>query len=75
MTLADIRENGVCSLSVTCELCHHTALMNVDAFDDATPVPAFRPRVVCTARGIVEADARPNRKERSRRASRTGVQR
>ena len=45
MALADIRENSVCSLSVTCELCHHTALMNVDAFDDATPVPAFRPRM------------------------------
>jgi hypothetical protein len=40
MTLANMRENGVRSLSVTCELCHHEALMNealmnVDAFGDA----------------------------------------
>jgi hypothetical protein len=32
MTLAGTRENGVRSLSVTCELCHHDALMDVDAF-------------------------------------------
>jgi hypothetical protein len=31
MTLANTRENGVRSLSVTCELCQHKALMNVDA--------------------------------------------
>jgi hypothetical protein len=29
MTLANMRENGVRSLSVTCELCHHEAVMNV----------------------------------------------
>jgi hypothetical protein len=40
MTLANMRENGVRSLSVTCKLCHHEAVMNVDAFDDAVPVPA-----------------------------------
>jgi hypothetical protein len=38
MTLANMRENGVRSLSVTCELCHHDAVMNVDAFGDAVPV-------------------------------------
>ena len=56
MTLANMRENGVRSLSVTCELCHHAAMMNADAFGDATPVPAFRPRMVCTCCGIVGAD-------------------
>jgi hypothetical protein len=40
-----MRAQGVRSLSVTCELCHHEARMNVDAFDDATPVPAFGPRM------------------------------
>jgi hypothetical protein len=60
MTLANMRGNGVRSLSVTCELCHHEALVNVDAFDDATPVPASRPRMVCTSCGIVGADVRPN---------------
>ena len=74
MTLANKRANGVRSLSVTCELCHHGALMNVDGFDDATPVPAFGPRMVCTACGIVGADLRPNWKERSGRETLTGVQ-
>jgi len=33
MSLANMRENGVRSLSVTCELCHHdTLMMDVDAF-------------------------------------------
>jgi hypothetical protein len=74
MTLANMRANGVRSLSVTCQLCHREALMNVDAFDDATPVPAFGRRMVCTSCGIVGADVRPNWQERSRRASLTGVQ-
>jgi hypothetical protein len=38
MTLGNMRENDVRSLSVTCELCRHEALMNMDTFDDATPV-------------------------------------
>jgi hypothetical protein len=33
MTLANMRTNGVRSLCVTCKLCHHEAVMNVDAFD------------------------------------------
>jgi hypothetical protein len=72
MTLANMRANGVRSLSVTCELCHHEALMNVDAFDDAVAVPAFGPRMVCTGCGIVGANARPNWRERSQRESLTG---
>jgi hypothetical protein len=43
MTLANMRANGVSSLSATCEICHHEALMNVDDFEDAVPVPAIRP--------------------------------
>jgi hypothetical protein len=74
MTLANMRENGVLPLFVTCELCHHEALMNVDAFDDAVPVPAFGPRMVCTARGIVGTDVRPNWQERSGPESLTGTQ-
>jgi hypothetical protein len=33
-----LRAQGVPSLSVSCELCHHGALVNVDAFDDRTPL-------------------------------------
>jgi hypothetical protein len=29
--------------------------MTVDAFDDAVPVPAFGPRMVCTVCGIIGA--------------------
>jgi hypothetical protein len=29
--------------------------MSVDGFDDATPVAAFGPRMVCTACGIIGA--------------------
>ena len=74
MTLANMRENGVRSLSVTCELCHHEAVMNVDAFDDAVPVPAFGTRMVCTVCGIIGAFARPNWTERSGRETLTGTQ-
>jgi hypothetical protein len=51
MTLANMRANGVRSLCVTCEVCHHEVVMNVDAFDDAMPVPAFGPRMVCPRAG------------------------
>jgi hypothetical protein len=46
MTLGNMRENDGRSLSVTCE--HHEAIMVVDAFDDAVPMPTFGPRMVCT---------------------------
>jgi hypothetical protein len=74
MTLANMRTNGVRSLSVTCQLCHREALMNVDAFADAVAVPAFGPRMVCTGCGIVGADVRPNWQERAQRDTLTGVQ-
>jgi hypothetical protein len=74
MTLANMRKNGVHSLSVTCELCHHEAVMNADAFGDAIPVPAFGPRMICSSCGIVGADVRPNWIERREQESLTGVQ-
>jgi hypothetical protein len=64
MTLANMRANGVRSLAVRCELCHHEAVMNVDAYDEATTVPSFGPRMVCTCCGIIGADVRPNWQER-----------
>ena len=62
MTLANMRAQGVRSLWVVCELCHHEAVLNVDG--DAVPVPALGPRMVCTCCGIVGAHARPNWQER-----------
>ncbi len=45
MTLANMRQHGVRSLWVVCEICHYDAVLNVDAFGD-DPVPAFGPRMV-----------------------------
>jgi hypothetical protein len=46
-----VRTQGVRSLWVVCELCHHEAVLNVDGYGDAEPVPALGPRMVCTSCG------------------------
>jgi hypothetical protein len=74
MTLRNMRENGVRSISITCHLCHHAAVLNVDRFAETVVVPSFGPRMVCTGCGIVGADALPNWTERSQRESLTGLQ-
>jgi hypothetical protein len=74
MTLANMRAQGVRSLWVVCDLCHHKAVLNVDCFGDDVPVPAFRPRMVCTSCGIIGAFARPNWQERRADESLTGQQ-
>jgi hypothetical protein len=63
MTLANMRALGVRSLAVTCLLCNHEAALPADGFPPETPVPAFGPRMVCTACGIIGADARPDWRE------------
>jgi hypothetical protein len=63
MTLGNMRSLGVRSLAVTCELCHHDAILPADLWSDAVLVRAFAPRMVCTVCGIVGADARPNWRE------------
>jgi hypothetical protein len=74
MDLGNMRAQGVRSLSVTCELCHHAAVLSVDPWSDNVPVPSFGPRMICTRCGIVGADARPNWQERPPRESITGSQ-
>jgi hypothetical protein len=75
MTLRNMRENGVRSISVNCHLCHHGALLNVDHHADAVPAPSFRSRMVRTGCGIVGgADVRPAWLERPARDSITGSQ-
>ena len=73
MTLGNMRQNGVRSLAVHCDLCHHEAVLEVEAWPDYVPVPAFRRRMVCTRCGIIGADARPNWKEQAPRPSLTGA--
>jgi hypothetical protein len=58
-----MRALGVRSLAVTCELCHHEAVLAADQWSDAVLVRDFRPRMVCTSCRIVGADARPNWRE------------
>jgi hypothetical protein len=74
MTLANMRAQGVRSLWVVCDLCHHEAVLNVDRFDDGVPVPAFGPHMVCTSCGIIGAFARRNWQERPTGESLTGRQ-
>jgi hypothetical protein len=66
MTLANMRENGVRSLSVTCWQCHHERVINADQWPDEIEVPSFGPKMVCTKCGTIGADARPNWRERER---------
>jgi hypothetical protein len=39
-------------------------VLSADHRPDDMPLPAFAPRMVCTACGIMGADARPNWRER-----------
>ena len=74
MTLENMRAQGVRSLWVVCELCRHDAVVNVDGYGDAVPVPAFGSRMVCTCCGVIGAHARPNWQERPASESLTGRQ-
>jgi hypothetical protein len=74
MDLDNMRAQGVRSLWVVCDVCHHDAVVNVDRYCDAVPVPAFSPRMICTRCGIIGAHARPNWQERSVQGSLTGRQ-
>ena len=67
MTLSNMRQQGVRSLSVTCGAvcCRHEAVLDVSAFADELVVPSFGPRMVCTVCGAIGADARPNWNERA----------
>ena len=56
MTLGNMRENGVRSLTITCHAlgCHHASILDVSTFGDAVTVPSFGPRMVCVLRRVVE---------------------
>lgn len=53
MTLGNMRANEVRTLIVYCGACHRDLVFNVDSYCDEVPVPAFSPRMVCTACGTI----------------------
>jgi hypothetical protein len=59
MDLANMRDNGVRSLSVSCWQCHNEKIINVDHWPGDLTVKSFEPRMVCTKCGTVGADVRP----------------
>jgi hypothetical protein len=66
MTLGNMRENGVRRLDVSCQICHHAAVLDVEGY--AYDVP----RMVCARCGIIGADARPNWVDRPPRETLVG---
>ena len=64
MTLGNMRAKGVRSLIVYCSACPPIVVLNIDAYPESAPVPAFGPRMVCMGCGMIGADARPNWQER-----------
>jgi hypothetical protein len=67
MTLGNMRSHGVRKVSATCRACGHHTEVNVDAWADDVPAPPFGPRMRCSKRGNLGADARPNWIERAER--------
>ena len=69
MTLGNMRQQGVRSLSITCGAmhCHHGSTIHVSGFADDVAVPSFGPRMVCTVCGAIGADAQPNWNEREKK--------
>jgi hypothetical protein len=74
MTLGNMRHLGVRGLVVYClnPKCRHEMVIRADDYADDVPVPWFGPRMVCTACGMIGADARPNWKEQPSSESLTG---
>jgi hypothetical protein len=64
MDLANMRQNGVRSLAVTCHGCRHEVILNADKYPGDLLMREFG--MVCTKCGMVGADVRPNWEERAR---------
>ena len=59
MDLANMRENGVRALLVSCLDCTHRAEINVDDQPGHLAVKSFEPRMVCGKCGSRRIDVRP----------------
>jgi PIN domain len=72
VTLAELRYGIGRALAVGELLAVHDDVLRVEPWPDDVYVPSFGRRMACTRCGIVDADARPNWKERAVRPNRTG---
>ncbi len=75
MTLGNVRAKGVRSLWVYCQACHRSAVLDVEAYSDDVPAPAFSPRMVCTAHPRNNISTTTSRCSRTRLAFRSTWQR
>jgi hypothetical protein len=53
--------------------CHHSAVIDADAYDGSLPVKSFESRMMCTRCGLIGADVRPNWSEVLARRSLLGL--
>jgi hypothetical protein len=62
VTLGHMRGHGCRDVLIYCESlwCRHSAIMNVDALADETPVRSLCARMLCTRCGLIGADVRPD---------------
>ena len=60
MDLANMRDNDLRSLLVTCRKCQVSHVVNMDDHDGSLTVKSFGPRMVCQACGAKGADVMPN---------------
>ena len=51
MTLANMRKNGVCAVTATCEACGHKADVKVNALPETVTVPKAGQRLRCSQCG------------------------
>ena len=59
MSLANMRANGVYSVSAVCETCGHESAVNVDALPETTFVPEVGRSLQCSGCGGKQIDTRP----------------
>ena len=67
MTLANMRENGVRSITAVREACQHEAVVNCDAMPADLPVPDVALQLRCSACASNEITTRPDWLERPRK--------
>jgi hypothetical protein len=62
VTLGHIRSRGCRGVLVYCESiwCDHSAEIDANWLPDDTVIRSLGPRMVCTASGLIGADARPD---------------